>query len=59
MDIPEVRQCLDPNNADFGAVAVKAGENRWGVMNPGVVDPNRIGGHWTNDNEVSTWDVRT
>lgn len=59
MDLPEVRQCSDPNNVDFGAVAVKAGENRWGVMNPGVVDPNRIGGHWAYDVEVSTWDTRT
>jgi hypothetical protein len=52
---PEVRQCLDPEDDLFGSVAVRAGENSWGVMNPGVVNPNARGGHWATDAEVASW----
>lgn len=52
MTLPEARQCQDPQDPQFGAVAVKApGENRWGVMNP------NNGGHWATDDEVATWKV--
>ncbi|WRQ08608.1 hypothetical protein JDBV13_01760 [Mycobacterium phage mckenna] len=33
----------------FGAVAVRAGVNRWGVMHP------QHGGHWAGDVEVNGW----
>lgn len=36
-------------NPDTGAVAVKAGKNRWGVMHP------TNGGHWADDAEVKDW----
>jgi hypothetical protein len=51
--LPEVRQCADPDHPQYGAVAVHAGENRWGVMSP------RNGGHWADDNEVNDWKVLT
>ena len=57
MNSPEVRQCRDQADEQFGAVAVKAAPDRWGVMNPGVVNPNRVGGHWTDDKEVAGWVV--
>lgn len=47
--VPEARQCQDEEDAQFGSVAVKAGANRWGVMNP------RNGGHWSTDDEVKGW----
>lgn len=50
---PEVRQCTDPENAQFGSVAVSAGQDRWGVMSP------NNGGHWTVDDEVKDWKVVT
>jgi hypothetical protein len=37
--LPEVRQCTNTDNPQFGATAVNAG-NRWGVMHP------QHGGHW-------------
>jgi hypothetical protein len=46
---PEVRQNVDPKSDQFGAVAVKAGKNRWGVMSP------VHGGHWATDDEVDGW----
>lgn len=46
---PEMRQCRDKDNPLFGSVAVKAGENRWGVMNPAA------GGHWATDEQVADW----
>jgi hypothetical protein len=49
--VPEARQCQDPEDAQFGAVTVKAGEDRWGVMNP------NNGGHWATDAEVDGWKV--
>ncbi|WVX88192.1 hypothetical protein SEA_SIZEMORE_24 [Mycobacterium phage Sizemore] len=49
MDIPEVRQCVDEASHMFGAVAVRAGVNRWGVMHP------QHGGHWAGDVEVNGW----
>ena len=48
---PEVRQCQDPEHWQFGSVAVRAGENRWGVMSP------TNGGHWADDGEVADWKV--
>jgi hypothetical protein len=49
--VPEVRQCRNPDDAQFGAVAVSAGGTRWGVMNP------NNGGHWAEDAEVADWTV--
>ena len=46
---PKVRQCQDPEHWQFGSVAVQAGENRWGAMNP------QHGGHWATDEEVKDW----
>lgn len=46
---PEARQCQDNEDAQFGSVAVKAGKDRWGVMNP------NNGGHWATDDEVKDW----
>lgn len=50
---PEVRQCQDTDHYLFGAAAVAAGDDRWGVMHPGN------GGHWANDAEVADWAVLT
>lgn len=47
--IPETRQCQDEEHWQFGSVAVRAGEDRWGVMNP------NNGGHWGTDSEVKDW----
>jgi hypothetical protein len=49
--LPEVRQCQVVSSPYFGAVAVAAGTNRWGVMNPAN------GGHWAQDSEVAAWTV--
>lgn len=46
---PEIRQNIDPETDGFGAVAVKAGEDRWGIMHP------LHGGHWGTDAEVAAW----
>jgi hypothetical protein len=48
---PEVRQQSDPDADQFGAVAVAAGPDRWGVMHPAN------GGHWAVDAEVQDWPV--
>jgi hypothetical protein len=48
---PQARQNRDPDSPLFGAVAVKAGENRWGIMHPAN------GGHWGTDDEVEDWKV--
>lgn len=48
---PETRQCQDREHWQFGSVAVKAGDNRWGVMSPDN------GGHWATDDEVKEWKV--
>lgn len=50
--LPEVRQCVDETSAQFGSVAVNAGNNRWGVMNP------TNGGHWAEDDQVKDWKVK-
>lgn len=50
--LPEVRQNTSPESDQFGSVAVKAGEDRWGVMNPAN------GGHWATDAEVESWTVK-
>ena len=50
---PEVRQNTTEGSDQFGAVAVKAGDDRWLVANP------LNGGHWTNDAEVAGWTVAT
>lgn len=52
MNLPEVKQCTDTDSHLFGAVAVKAGDNRWGVMHPSN------GGHWATDVDVSDWAAR-
>ncbi|MCX2710793.1 hypothetical protein [Mycolicibacterium sp. J2] len=49
---PEVRQQQDPDADHFGAVAVAAGPDRWGVMSP------QHGGHWATDAEVKDWAVK-
>lgn len=46
---PTIKQCTDPESHMFGAVAVQAGEGRWGVMHP------QHGGHWAVDFEVADW----
>lgn len=47
--LPTVKQCTEPESHLFGAVAVKADTNRWGVMHPAN------GGHWATDAEVADW----
>jgi hypothetical protein len=56
--VPETRQCTDQDAELFGCVAVRS-ERRgdWGVMNPGAVNPNALGGHWATDDEVEGWTV--
>lgn len=50
--LPEVRQCQDAANWQFGCVAVK-GQVAWGVMN------HKSGGHWAplDDADIATWKV--
>ena len=59
MELPEVRQCKDPDSPQFGSIAVKAdlpfGE--WFVGNPGLVSINTAGGHWGSFGEVESWTV--
>lgn len=53
---PQVRQCTDPADPQFGAVAVTAAVPgwAWGVFNP------VNGGHWeTNDSIVGAWTLMT
>lgn len=53
---PEVRQCQDTTDPNYGAVAVQSGVNQfaWGVFHP------VSGGHWdTNDEITKTWTVLT
>lgn len=52
MELPEVKQCTDVESHLHGAVAVEAGDNRWGVMHP------TNGGHWATDAEVADWATR-
>ena len=51
--LPKVKQCRDAESTQFGAVAVKVDQNRWGIMHP------TQGGHWADDSEVKGWDVCT
>lgn len=46
---PVVKQNVTIGDWLFGAVAVAAGTNRWGVM---TVDN---GGHWSTDKDVDGW----
>ena len=49
---PEVRQCQNPDDPQFGAVAVKSdrADYAWGVFHP------RTGGHWDENNDaVQDW----
>ena len=49
---PEVRQCLDPENFLFGAVALRTTyPDGWGVM----TEAN--GGHHSTDEDVKDWVV--
>ena len=51
---PEVRQCQDTTDPQFGAVAIKSDliGIAWGVFHPSR------GGHWiSNDAEVENWKV--
>lgn len=50
-NLPQARQCADPKHALFGAVAVRADNDRWGVMHPAN------GGHWATDEDVDAWPV--
>lgn len=53
MTAPEVRQCQDPEDDLFGAVAVAStGLYPWGVMHP------LRGGHWSTDEDVATWVIQ-
>lgn len=49
--LPDVRQCTDPEDSQYGSTATKAGANRWLVANP------ENGGHWAVDDEVEGWSV--
>lgn len=49
---PDVRQNQIVDDAQFGAVAVRAGDDRWGVMHPAN------GGHWATDAEVESWTAK-
>lgn len=46
---PTAKQCTNPDSHMFGAVAVQADENRWGVMHPAN------GGHWATTADVADW----
>lgn len=46
---PVVKQCTDPESFLFGAVAVQAAADRWGVMHPAN------GGHWATAADVADW----
>lgn len=46
---PVVKQNVTVGDWQFGAVAVAAGADRWGVMNP------TNGGHWSTDKDVESW----
>ncbi len=50
--LPTVKQCTDTESHMFGAVAVQAEKDRWGVMHPAN------GGHWATDAEVADWASR-
>lgn len=53
---PKTKYCVAPDDSDFGSVAVYSDRmGRWGVMNPGLVNPDALGGHWATDAEVSDW----
>ena len=47
--LPAAKQCTDTDSHMFGAVAVHAATDRWGVMHPAN------GGHWATDAEVADW----
>lgn len=52
--LPEVRQCQDPDNWQYGCVAVKSNLPglAWGVFSP------TNGGHWEeSDDTVGAWPV--
>jgi hypothetical protein len=54
MTAPEVRQCINEDDASFGCVAVKSSipNFSWGVFNP------MTGGHWEfSDEVVKTWKI--
>lgn len=51
---PEVRQCRNPDNTMFGAVAVAGAAGMTGYF--GVMHPQN-GGHWALPDEVTDWAV--
>lgn len=58
--LPQVRQCNDPNDMEYGSVAVAAafGDYAWFVGRPGF--GGRAGGYWvpadsTQDKAIQTW----
>jgi hypothetical protein len=58
--VPEVRQCQDPEDSNYGCAAVKSAVpfGAWMVANPGVVNINSAGGHWeVDDKVVENWEV--
>lgn len=60
MDLPEVRQCTDEEDRNFGCVAVKSKTpfGAWLVANPGTPTINAAGGHWESDDvTVENWKV--
>lgn len=57
---PEVRQCQDPEDRNFGCVAVKSSVpfGEWFVGNPGVNGVTTCGGHWDQGEDiVKDWKV--
>ena len=50
-EIPEVRQCTNPESHLFGAVAVKQSDNRWAYAH------NELGGGWATLIDVQGWTV--
>ncbi|OBI98080.1 hypothetical protein [Mycobacterium sp. 1465703.0] len=54
---PEVRQCTDPTDADFGSVAVRS-DSPFGAWFVGRPSGAGAGGHWeTTDELVENWPV--
>lgn len=55
-ELPEVRQCVDPESIDFGAVAVKLPEGS-PLGEYGVMTRNR-GGDFRTAEQLQDWQVK-
>jgi hypothetical protein len=54
--LPQAKQCVTIGDQQFGSVAVYSDQlGRWGVMNPGITNPNSVGGHWADATDVASW----